>query len=370
MEVAFVGEFVDGERVFRHVDAAGDAGLVRVGDGQPLEETYCQRVVDGRLPGLIPDTALVPATQDLSVTATVPVGSHVGVPVRLPDGTLYGTMCCFSRKAEASLNERDLKLVQMVGDLVGRHIARTRLDHESRVVVAERLDLVVRRRLFRSVFQPIRSLRDGHVNSVEALTRFTATPQRGPLEWFTEASAIGRGLDLELVTAEAALAHLDRLPAGVRLNLNASPQLAESERFRALIGEWPGEGITLELTENAILEDHPGLDASIAELRERGVLLALDDVGNGYSGLSRLLQFRPDIVKLDRSLVAGIDHDLARQALATALVRFAASTRCQVVAEGVETEAELAALQALGVDLVQGFHVGYPVPFEELALVA
>jgi EAL domain-containing protein (putative c-di-GMP-specific phosphodiesterase class I) len=100
-------------------------------------------------------------------------------------------------------------------------------------------------------------------------------------------------------------------------------------------------------------------------LRTRGVRLAVDDAGAGYSGLQHILRLRPDLIKLDLSLTRNINQDLARRALAAALVNFSVATDSEVVAEGVETAEEMDALRDLGVQKAQGYYLGKPSPFSE-----
>ena len=115
-------------------------------------------------------------------------------------------------------------------------------------------------------------------------------------------------------------------------------------------------------TENAHVKDYEGLMAVIEPLRRRGMRLAVDDAGSGYSGLQHILQLRPDIIKLDISLTRNIDSDLSRRALASARIGFAAATSSKIVAEGVETAGELATLKALGVHMAQGYFLNKPMP--------
>jgi hypothetical protein len=96
MDVAFLSEFTDGQRVFRHVDSSLENLPVKVGGADPLEASYWQRVVDGRLPELIQDATAVPAAMELPVTRALPVGAHLSVPIKLKDGSVYGTFWCFS----------------------------------------------------------------------------------------------------------------------------------------------------------------------------------------------------------------------------------------------------------------------------------
>ena len=108
--------------------------------------------------------------------------------------------------------------------------------------------------------------------------------------------------------------------------------------------------------------DDPSLEAAIAVLRRRGTKLAVDDMGAGYAGLRQITAVHPDYLKLDRSLVTEIESDPDRAALVKAMVDYAERVGALVVAEGIETEAELRALADLGVHLLQGFLFARPGP--------
>ena len=122
MEVAFISEFTDGRRVFRHVDPPAPACGVRAGGSDPLEESYCQRVVDGRLPELMHDACTHPEALRLPVTRALPVGAHLSVPIRLSDGRVYGTVCCFSGSPDPTLNQRDLSMMRVFSGLVAEQV--------------------------------------------------------------------------------------------------------------------------------------------------------------------------------------------------------------------------------------------------------
>jgi GAF domain-containing protein len=120
MDVVFVSEFTGGERVFRHVDTAPGADVLAAGQSDPLEQSWCQRVVDGRLPQMIQDATFLPA--DAAPRPPFPIGSHLSTPVVLKDGSVYGTLCCFSFTAHASLAEQDLKKLQYTAKLTAAKI--------------------------------------------------------------------------------------------------------------------------------------------------------------------------------------------------------------------------------------------------------
>ena len=123
MDVVFVSEFVGGERVFRYVDAPADRPMMSPGDSNPLEETWCQRVVDGRIPEVIPDVRAFPGKADLP-PAPFDIGTYISTPVLLDDGHVYGTLCCISFSPHETVQQRDLKNLKSVAMLVASKIDR------------------------------------------------------------------------------------------------------------------------------------------------------------------------------------------------------------------------------------------------------
>jgi EAL domain-containing protein (putative c-di-GMP-specific phosphodiesterase class I) len=120
--------------------------------------------------------------------------------------------------------------------------------------------------------------------------------------------------------------------------------------------------VVLELTERAPLEATPELRAQIKDLRSMGYRLAVDDLGAGYAGLNSFVILEPDVVKLDQTLVRGLDAEPVRRSLIRSMIGLCEELRITVVAEGVETQAELDVLVDLGCDLVQGYLLGRPAP--------
>lgn len=365
MEVAFISEFMGGNRRFRHVDTDLAAPPLHVGDTVPLDVGYCQLVVDGHLPELIPDTAAVPAAMSLSVTKELPIGAHVSVPIRLRDGRVYGTFCCFSRTPDLTLGERDLgvmrALADITGDVVQRDIElqREMSDKRARVRVAIDDGQVS------LAFQPILDVRDHQVRALECLARFATEPYRGPDIWFAEAEEVGLGAELQLHAIRLALAALPQVPEGVRLNVNASPALAVTGDLARVLAGAPLARLVLEITEHASTNDYGELNTALDPLRAAGLALAVDDAGAGFASFRHVLNLKPDYIKLDISLTRTIDVDPARFALASALIGFARETGSKIVAEGVESASELRALEALGVDKIQGYFLARPMPLEQ-----
>lgn len=225
---------------------------------------------------------------------------------------------------------------------------------------------VLERRAVTVVFQPVVSLATGSVVAMEALARFFDPPGRSPDLWFVEAHRVGLGVDLELAAVEAALAVFDQLPGGTLLAVNVSPGVLASAELAELVLRREPARTVVELTEHVAVVDYSDLGRAIADLRAHGVRLSVDDAGAGFASLSHIVKLAPDYIKLDRELVRGIDADPVRQALGHALVAFAHSTGAQVVAEGIETADELAAVGQLGMDCGQGFHLGRPGPLTEV----
>jgi EAL domain-containing protein (putative c-di-GMP-specific phosphodiesterase class I)/CheY-like chemotaxis protein len=213
------------------------------------------------------------------------------------------------------------------------------------------------------VFQPIQDLETGGRVGLEALARFGSIPAKPPDRWFAEAAALELGHQLELRTFGEALDSLSRIPDGTFLSVNCSQGVAASpEVAERLDGLEPR--VVLEITEHEAIEDYSTLAERLAPLRERGLRVAVDDVGAGYASLRHALQLAPDMVKMDMSLTRDLDRDPGRRALAGALISFAAETNMTIVAEGIETAGELEALKELGVRFGQGFYLAEPAPLD------
>ncbi|HTA13082.1 MAG TPA: EAL domain-containing protein, partial [Solirubrobacteraceae bacterium] len=238
-----------------------------------------------------------------------------------------------------------------------------------RLIAGEGLSMVV---------QPIVDVASGTAHAYEALARFAAPGQStSPLHWFSLAGALGERPALERACVRAGLELLGERPSGTSLSLNVSaPVLVQEqtmELFEAAATGLPDRlaGLIVEITEETLVHGDTQLDGAIEWLRARGARLAVDDMGAGYSGLRQITSVRPSYLKLDRSLVSGIDGDEERAALISALVGYCRQVGSALVAEGVETEAELRTIARLEVPLVQGFYYARPgTPWPLLAGVA
>jgi EAL domain-containing protein (putative c-di-GMP-specific phosphodiesterase class I)/putative methionine-R-sulfoxide reductase with GAF domain len=237
----------------------------------------------------------------------------------------------------------------------------------SDIDAAERIERVLNRREFNTVFQPVVDLRSGEIVGVEALARFRPEPYRTPDVWFAEAHRVGRGIELECAAVRAALSYGDRLPADCYLAVNIGPQAIASREICPLLdAAFDSARVVVELTEHFQVDDYPQLREALSAFRTHGIRLAIDDTGSGISSLSHIVKLDPDIIKVDKELIRHVDVDPVRQSLVAAVVMFAPELGAAVVAEGIETKGELDALRRLGVGCGQGYFLGRPGPLETL----
>lgn len=205
----------------------------------------------------------------------------------------------------------------------------------------------------RTVYQPIVELSTGRVVGHEALSRFDG---EAPHDVFARAARDGSSARLQAMAIRTALAGWD---GGGLLALNASPDVLATPQLRAALPE-DLTGIILEVTEEDVIDGRADTILAIERMRERGALIAIDDFGIGFSNLQRVVALQPDIVKLDMSLIRGIDTDPMLKAAVAAAQLFAKGTRSVVIAEGIETIEERDCLAGLGVAYGQGYLLGPP----------
>jgi EAL domain-containing protein (putative c-di-GMP-specific phosphodiesterase class I)/CheY-like chemotaxis protein len=242
----------------------------------------------------------------------------------------------------------------------------TRLEEDERAA-RRRTELLERMRVvldggLEVVFQPILDLVSGTPVGVEALSRFPSDPGTPPYRWFEDAAEVGLRVELELAAVQGALLLRPQLPDDLYVSVNIGPEALRTPTFSELLGAHGLPGLVVEVTEHAPVEDYEALASVLLPLRSLGLRLAVDDAGAGFASLRHILGLDPDIIKLDMDLTRGLDSDLARRALATALISFANEIGAQIVAEGIEGAAEVHALRHLGVRFGQGFHLGRPGP--------
>jgi EAL domain-containing protein (putative c-di-GMP-specific phosphodiesterase class I) len=252
----------------------------------------------------------------------------------------------------------------LLGDVTAReasHGARRAAFHAERA----RIEGVIEGEALTMAYQPICRLDTREPVAYEALARFTAEPHRSPDLWFAEARGVGLGEELELVAVRKALEAVAGLPDDLQLSINVSPETLLRDELRRMLRRVPLRRLVFEITEHAPIEDYEELLAAINRLSARGIGIAVDDAGAGYSSLRHILNLHPQTIKLDVSLTHDLHRDTSRRALTAALSSFAEELDATVVAEGIETEAELEALRVIGVGFGQGYLLGRPGPIED-----
>ncbi len=219
------------------------------------------------------------------------------------------------------------------------------------------------------VFQPFVVLSTGEVSGYEALSRFSIG---SPVEWFSEAAALGMREELELKAIRRALLSLGSLPGrSPYLAVKASPCTLLSERFRALMASTDVRRVVIELSDDPSAgdsADYAALSRALSPMRARGARLAVDDVGIGRSSLLQVAMLEPDILKIDAGFTRGLVTGKAARSTVSALVGLGESLRATVVVGAVETAGLLTAARDLGVHAAQGWHLGEPQPLDRLVI--
>jgi EAL domain-containing protein (putative c-di-GMP-specific phosphodiesterase class I) len=209
------------------------------------------------------------------------------------------------------------------------------------------------------VFLPVVELKERKVRGYELLARFSGGPTAPPAMWFESAAKLGLTAPLERRIMRSGFATADALPEGafVAVNITAeallSPQLqqlfSQRERF---------DNIMLEVSEQDTQQ--PGVAEALTAFRAGGGRLAVDDIGSGFSNLRDVLLLKPDILKVDRAIIRGLERDSIKRAIVDGLNRMASQLETPLLAEGIERREELAVIEELGVPLGQGYLFGEP----------
>lgn len=365
MDVAWVSRFSADGQVFESVVEAVPGLGPAVGSAEPLQGSYCVRVLDGRLPPVVTDARADPRTRDLAVTEALQIGTYVGAPVQAPSGRPRGMLCCVARSGQQLVSDEHLDLLSQISQVIGSLLAAeddrdaVSLEQADRRRIKEVIAGESAEHALTSVLQPIVDLRTGALWGLEALARFGAHGG-SPARWFGEAERMGLRCQLEMAAARSALARRSELPSGVKLAVNLSPDVLTRGDLDETLGGMDLSDLVVEVTENAAVTDYAALTSVLQPHRERGLQVAVDDAGAGYASFRHIVRLRPDVIKVDLTLIRDIDQDPVRQSLVVSLVSFAAKTGSVLVAEGVETDGELDMLASLGVPSAQGYLLGRP----------
>ncbi len=359
MDLAWISAFQDDRQIFEVFAGEPQAFGLFPGASTPLAGSSTARVLDGRLPSFSPDSRQDPRDPTGTLASDIGFGSYIGVAIAGPDGTPIGALTCASRGPTPDLGPSDVRLLEHLAHAITELQSSGEPSINRRRMLRDRVGKILRRERIDMAFQPIMAIATGKVVGAEALARFPAEPVRPDL-WFADAESVGLGVALELAAIRSALSHLDALPPDVYLAVNASPRLLDNPDLHDLLENIDANRIVVEITEHAAVDDYGALNEAIDRIRALGARLAVDDAGAGFSSFNHVLRIKPDILKLDISITRGVDRDPTHRALAHALVRFSHDIGATIVAEGVETQAELDTLLDLGVDCAQGFLLARP----------
>ncbi|HYH40584.1 MAG TPA: EAL domain-containing protein [Burkholderiales bacterium] len=338
VDIALITEVVNGSAIIRHADCGPDDARLRIGAPDPFEHASCGSG-----------------------------GNHLCVPIELDGGVVYGSLICAGPKGEAVLNQRDLSMIRVFAELAAEHIeAELHAASRDRGLIAKIQQVIVGNGLS-FLYQPVYDVGRGNVAGFEALARFAGTPPRSPDLWFADAARVGLDVELSARLIETAIQSFERLPESVYIGFNVSPNIIVNGQLERAFADAPLDRIVLEINEHLSIRQYDEMAKVLKPMREQGLRISVDDEGGGVESFRHILQLKPDIIKLHMSLVRNIHADAARNALATALIQFGREQRCEVVAEGIETTAELAALKAMGVTRMQGYLLGRPGTLEAAA---
>ena len=226
------------------------------------------------------------------------------------------------------------------------------------------LDRCISGELFHMVYQPIVRVSDHSISAYEALVRCTQKELRSPMVLFNVAEQGDRIWALSRLRRRMALRAVPELPEGADMFVNLHPRDFDDPDI--LEPEGPiatnAKRVVIEVTERAAIIDLDHFRDKLAALRAFGARIAIDDLGSGYSALNLVAELNPDLIKLDMTLIRGVDESPVRQNLLRNMLAFANDLGAKVVAEGVETRSELETLCDLGCDLVQGYYLAVPSP--------
>lgn len=235
------------------------------------------------------------------------------------------------------------------------------------------IEEIIKEERISPVYQPIVSLSTGEIFGYEALSRFDLQRNESGTvstrDIFQTAYQSGQLWDLERLCRKKALEGARHISHGLKLFLNVSPNVIHDNQFRSgftnkYLNKYgiSATDVVFELTEHMAIENMDSFKSVLNHYRRQGYETALDDVGAGESGLNTLLALNPTYLKLDMEIIRDIEKHHNKRSLVKAFVQFANTSNTILIAEGIETEKELAVLSELGVDYGQGFYLGRPEP--------
>jgi diguanylate cyclase (GGDEF)-like protein/PAS domain S-box-containing protein len=295
------------------------------------------------------------------------VSASIGISLFPDDGDDAETLMRNADLAMYRAKEAGKNTWQTFSADMAAHGAETRL-------LENALRSAVARQEMELYYQPVLDMQTGAILGAEALLRWHH-PTRGllaPGEFIHLAEETGLVHDIGNWVLDSALAQLREWHANghkelrVAINLSAgqfrAAHVAERIREKIRLSGCPADKIELEVTETSMLRDPEGVGHALAVLRDIGVRVAIDDFGTGYSSLSHLKRFPIDTLKVDRSFVTDVTTDAGDAAIVAAVIALGRTLDLDVIAEGVETEAQRTMLAQYGCNAYQGYLVSRPLP--------
>jgi EAL domain-containing protein (putative c-di-GMP-specific phosphodiesterase class I) len=293
------------------------------------------------------------------------LGPVIGVSIFPEDGASADELL---GRADSACNRAGFD----IDDSIHFFSARAQTDLDERLTVEAQLRRALERNEFRLVFQPKVQIASGRINGFETLLRWTS-PVLGevaPERFIPIAERTGLIIEIGAWVFQAACRHLhgwQQAGAHIKLAVNLSPRQFYQSDLVPMIGKClercaiaPGS-LELEITESAIMSREQEVDVLMREIRALGIELSIDDFGTGYSSLAYLKRFPVQRLKIDRAFIRDLGHDDDSAAIVRSILNLANGLKLNVVAEGVETEAQLAILRSMTCDEYQGYLFSRPV---------
>lgn len=267
------------------------------------------------------------------------------------------------------LPQKSINLIDELSNVINTIRNQNGFDHTDNFIKLknEFLNLIKQEKLSPN-YQPIVNLSTAEIFGWESLIRCSRpTHFDSPALLFNFAEECGALFSLEEACRYVAIKNIGTLEDGQKLFLNIHPRTLADPEFKSgktleLLSAFGLKPINVvfEITERHSIEDFRVFYDTLEHYRKQGYLIALDDVGTGYSGLWTIAEVKPDFIKIDMAFVKGLDMDSVKRSLVESLLYFADKIDCRVIAEGIERERELTALISMGVNYGQGFYICRP----------
>ncbi len=288
MDVAFISEFTKTDRVFKVVDNQTNNTCVAVGNSDPICQTYCKKISDNDLEPIIPNTHKHPITKAMPVTKKLNIGSYIGVPIVLASGKIYGTFCCYKTIFDNNLDNKDLAFLKLISELASELIEQKAQSDSLSIETKILIENIIKTKAITIYFQPIFNLATNRLSGYESLSRFFTEPYKTPDVWFKDADNLGLGEALEMLAIQNTLHCMDELAPHAYITINTSPAHILSGAINNVLNDVDCTRIILEVTEHSPITNYQAMRSALEPLRAKGVKLAIDDVGAGFSSFQHI----------------------------------------------------------------------------------